>query len=176
MGVQVPPPALLYFQLVIKFPVSSAMGWCPYRCPSRIPEASVWSKTLTAVCLWVWDRCEYRSVMVMSLCPNNSRIVFRSTPRMARCEANVCRKSWNRKSLIPALFRAFSKAVRILLSLCPCPSQKTYPQNSCPSWAFVALLSVWVKVWLIGISLRSPFLVSSTETWPVLNSTSFLSL
>lgn len=40
------------------------------------------------------------------LCLISSRTVFRSTPATTRCEAKVCRRSWKRKSLMPATSKA----------------------------------------------------------------------
>lgn len=63
-------------------------------------------------------RCAYRSVIANEACPNNSRTVFRSTPRMTSCEAKSCLISCQRKFSISASFISFCQA-RAQLSILP---------------------------------------------------------
>lgn len=48
----------------------------------------------------------------MLLCPRMSATVFRGTPAMTIQDAKVCRRSWNRKSEIPAALHAALNAHR----------------------------------------------------------------
>ncbi len=64
------------------------------------------SKMSTAFTLWLGARWAYRSVMLNCLCPRSSLTVIKSTPPITKWEANVCLRSWKRKSLILALLHA----------------------------------------------------------------------
>ena len=48
-------------------------------------------------------------VVSIFLCPNNSIIVKKSTPAITKRVANVCLRSWKRKSSIPAYSRTVLK-------------------------------------------------------------------
>jgi len=55
--------------------------------------------------LCFWLRWAYRNVIVIVLCPRSSCTSFRLAPLMIKWLAKVCLRSWNLKSLIPALLR-----------------------------------------------------------------------
>ena len=46
---------------------------------------------------------KYQDVVVISLRPRISLSVYKSPQFIKKCEANVCRRSWNLMSFIPAL-------------------------------------------------------------------------
>ena len=73
--------------------------------------------TAAAVCSGA--RCAYRSVMVMVLCPSNSRTVFKSTPAMTNLLAKWCRRSCQRKCLMPASCSRFIQAFFTLVRRSP---------------------------------------------------------
>jgi hypothetical protein len=55
------------------------------------------NKEMAAI-LWDGARWAYRKVICMDLCPSSSRTAAMSAPDITSRLANVCRRSWNRKS------------------------------------------------------------------------------
>jgi hypothetical protein len=73
-------------------------------------SAESWADTLSRAC--ARDRCAYQRVLLGSRCPSTVPTVCRSmpAPAIARCEAQVCRRSCQRKSVMPAARQARTKA------------------------------------------------------------------
>ena len=91
--------------------------WGPYGSVSEllgafcIPILS--PKTSTARFLWFGDKCAYRKVISIVLCPKISRTVFKSIPAITKWLAAECLRSWKRKSFIPDFFKAVQNDLRI---------------------------------------------------------------
>ena len=58
--------------------------------------------------LWLGARWAYLKVIAIVLCPRSSLTVVRSTPSITKGLAKVCRKSWKRKSFMPARIQALA--------------------------------------------------------------------
>ena len=79
---------------------------CPYFAIFFGIFAQILGNFSTAFCLCWTFKCAYRIVVVISLWPNNSFTVTKSTPFITSWLAKVWRKSWNRVWGKPALLTA----------------------------------------------------------------------
>ena len=62
-----------------------------------------------AATLWDGARWAYRKVICMDLCPSSSFTATMSAPDISSRLANVCRRSWNRKSFSVRLALTYTK-------------------------------------------------------------------
>lgn len=67
------------------------------------------SNNSTASFLKSSDRCEYRIVILISLCPSSSCTALRPAPFITNRLAKLCLRSWSRKSSIQAFFSRYGR-------------------------------------------------------------------
>lgn len=72
-------------------------------CPKSAETAGLGFSNSMADCNIEGATCAYLIVMLIVECPRSACTMFRGTPFIARCEANVCRRVCQRKGRSPAL-------------------------------------------------------------------------
>ena len=113
----------------------------------------------TAARVWVGERCEYRTVMAMLLCPKSSWTVRKSTPAITSRLAKVCRRQCQEKARILALLTIGSNQYRGPGNDWPSGLRITAPV---PSPRVLSVVRASSAALFSGTCLVSPFLERGT--------------